>query len=61
MTPQSAPDHPSVCLHWRRVLEREYQLVKSYDLYVSPDLYPLKSRLTSPRAHFVRAAVYRRR
>jgi hypothetical protein len=44
-----------------RVLEREYQLVKSYDLYVSPGLYPLKSGLTPPSAHFVRAAVYRRR
>jgi hypothetical protein len=44
-----------------RVLEREYQLVKSYDLYVSPALNPLKSGLTPPSAHFVRAAVYRRR
>src|SRR5262245_57810682 len=44
-----------------RVLERDYELVKSYDLYVSPALKPLKPGLTPPSAHFVRAAVYRRR
>jgi hypothetical protein len=44
-----------------RVLEREYQLVKSYALYVSPALHELGCEPTLPGAHFARAAVYRRR
>lgn len=44
-----------------RILEREYRVVKSYDLYVSPDVYRLKSGLTPSSAHGERVTVYHRR
>jgi len=43
-----------------KILEREYRVLKSYDLYVS-DLYRLKLGLTATSPHVARATVYRRR
>jgi hypothetical protein len=43
-----------------RILESEYRVLKSYDLYVS-DLYRPQSGLTATSEHVARATVYRRR